>query len=286
MKTCILTVIKNENEYLDNWIKYHLKLGIDHIFIGEDFDSQSHKNITNNYSSEKVTLLQVIDFYDTNEKREKLLYEKSHSFVLQNSYFRNGIQYIKNNYSYNWCFIIDIDEYITIKDNHKSINDVMVEFQNYDAVILQWENYGANGLVYKPDYKEKSIIETYTQKTGFPKLDDRKWFEKVKTVYNINTYNNTCASNRLPTLNCNWCKTDFTKDRNKLVYDKVYIRHYFTKSWEEYVWKLYIRGMFHPKHRSYDSFFETNPDLIDRKEELIEWANNFIISVQGTPVNL
>ena len=35
MKSCIFTVIKNEHEYLDEWIKYHLDLGIDHIFIFE-----------------------------------------------------------------------------------------------------------------------------------------------------------------------------------------------------------------------------------------------------------
>jgi hypothetical protein len=33
MKCCILTIIKNEHEYLDEWIRYHLDLGIDHIFI-------------------------------------------------------------------------------------------------------------------------------------------------------------------------------------------------------------------------------------------------------------
>ena len=35
MSSCIFTVIKNEHEYLDEWIKYHLDLGIDHIFIFE-----------------------------------------------------------------------------------------------------------------------------------------------------------------------------------------------------------------------------------------------------------
>jgi hypothetical protein len=31
MTSCILTVIKNEHQYLDEWIKYHIDLGIDHI---------------------------------------------------------------------------------------------------------------------------------------------------------------------------------------------------------------------------------------------------------------
>ena len=35
--------------YLDEWIRYHLDLGIDHIFIFEDIDSDSHKDITDKY---------------------------------------------------------------------------------------------------------------------------------------------------------------------------------------------------------------------------------------------
>ena len=61
MKSCILTVIKNEHQYLDEWIKYHLDLGINHIFIYEDIDSDSHKEICDKYgnmvSLDSVTVL-------------------------------------------------------------------------------------------------------------------------------------------------------------------------------------------------------------------------------------
>ena len=53
MKSCILTVIKNEHEYLDEWIKYHLDLGIDHIFIFEDIDSD-FKSIEQKENSDKL----------------------------------------------------------------------------------------------------------------------------------------------------------------------------------------------------------------------------------------
>ena len=34
MKTCIITIIKNEHNYLAQWIKYHTELGID-TFLGK-----------------------------------------------------------------------------------------------------------------------------------------------------------------------------------------------------------------------------------------------------------
>jgi hypothetical protein len=34
--------------------------------------------------------------------------------------------------------------------------------------------------------------------------------------------------------------------------------------------------MFHVKHRNYDEFFEMNQDMMDRKEELIKWADKYV----------
>ena len=59
MNVCIITVIKNEQEYLNEWIRYHLDLGIDHLFIFEDKGSESHKEITDKYSSDRVSLNSV-----------------------------------------------------------------------------------------------------------------------------------------------------------------------------------------------------------------------------------
>ena len=274
MTSCIFTIIKDEHEYLEEFIEYHLNIGVDHIIIAEDYGSKSHKEITDKYDD--VTLLSVLDLYEDEEKKQRIMYEKTHRFKMQSNYLRNGLKYIKNNYNYDWCFAIDIDEYITIEDKFNSIYDVLSEFECYDAILLQWENHGANGLVYKPDYTKKGIIDTYTKKIGFQKSDDNKWFEKVKTVYNMNTYDNTFRSDHLPKSDSNWCKTNFSQDKEKIVYDKMYIRHYITKSWEEYIWKIYLRGMFHPKHRGYNSFFEMNQDMIDKKEELIKWAEKYI----------
>jgi len=47
----------------------------------------------------------------------------------------------------------------------------------------------------------------------------------------------------------------------------MYLRHYITKSFEEYLWKLYNRGMFSKNHRNLDDFFSINPDM-DREKIL------------------
>ena len=266
MNICIFTVIKNEHLYLDEWIKYHLDLGIDHLFIFEDDGSESHKNITNKYSSNKVSLNSI----------DILPIDKSHVHNWQESrqsiYNKEGLWWIKNNYDYDWCFAIDCDEYITLSNDGDNITSVLNLYSDYDAVILQWQNYNANGHIYKPNYEEKGILDTYTQKCG-KSINDAKC-KTTKLVYNFYTFKkHYFLGTHLCYDFCKWCKTDYSKELNKICYDNIYLRHYITKSWEEYVWKLKTRGMFHKKHRNYEEFFEMNTDMKSMKKELLNSIN-------------
>ena len=218
MKTCIFTLIKDELDYLNEFIQYHLNLGIDHIIIGEDYNSMSHKEITDKYPKDKVTLLSVLDFFEKEKIKQRIIYEKTHQFNLQNQYI-------------------------------------------------------INGLIHKPNYKEKGIIDTYTKKCNFQNVDAEYWYQTLKTVYNMNHYTNICMSDHVPILNSIWCKTNFTQNIKEFLYDNIYIRHYITKSWDEYVAKLKIRGMFTKSHRNYESFFEMNTDMIPLKNELMKTIN-------------
>jgi hypothetical protein len=265
MKTCIFTVIKNEHLYLEEWIKYHLDLGIDHLFIYEDVDSESHKEITDKYP--QVTLGSILNVI--NPKRlNHVLTMKQHGCRVQGRYNIDGLLHISKLKEYDWCFALDSDEYITLTDTNKSITDILSEFEGYDAVVLQWENYGANGLIHMPDYSEKGLIDTYT-KTCNNIVD--KPYKMTKTCYKLNKFGVlSYHDNHQPSDVCKWCRTDFSVDRDTPVFDKMYLRHYITKSWDEYYNKLCVRGMFCRGHRKLDDFFILNPDLAKYKDELIQ----------------
>ena len=266
--SCIFTVIKNEHQYLDEWIKYHLDLGVDHIFIFEDIDSNSHKEITDKYDG-KITLNSV-DILPIEKNRFRDWQEQR-----QRAYYQEGLWWIKNNYNYGWCFAIDCDEYITLSNNNDTLQSVLSLFTDYDAIILQWQNYNANGHVYKPKYDENGIVDTYTQKCG-KSINDAQW-KSTKLMYRFENYKKYYyLGSHLCSDLCKWCKTDYSNELNKVCYDNIYLRHYITKSWEEYVWKLKIRGMFHQKHRNYDEFFEMNPNMKENKEELLKIVEEII----------
>lgn len=265
--TCIHTVILNElDEYLKSWLDYHTKM-VDHIFIYEDIGSHSHKHITDQYDN--VTLWSVFDIYDNEQGKKRLITNREKGGINQRFYIVDGVLKIQALKVYDWCFTLDIDEYITLQDPYKAISDVLEGFQDKDAVLLQWMNFGASGRVYKPNYDGKDYREFYTQRGN-----DTNWDAKVcintKICWNLNkiTRWHTCG------LHCpagNWVKTNGKKDRRAIVYDKMYLKHYITRSWEEYIWKLYKRGMHcRDRHRKIDDFFQINPDMLPMYDELIK----------------
>ena len=272
MKTCILTVIKNEQEYLDEWIKYHLDLGIDHIFMFEDIDSDSHKEICDKYG-DKVSLNSISIVLDDENKKITAELKQTKTTNPQWIYFKSSLLYLQSLNEYDWCFVIDVDEYITFENEKENIEDILNMFSQYDAIVIQWKCYGANGFIKKPDYTNKGIVETYTSEMAGHIPLKRPFITKV--CYNLKTYKDTNFGHiHQSSDNCKWCKTDFTKNRETIVYKSIYLRHYITKSWEEYVWKIKTRGYFWGKTRNIDFFFSINSDMADKKEQLINELKN------------
>lgn len=273
VRTCIHTVIKDEqDEYLKSWLNHHTNL-VDHIFIYEDVRSHSHKHITYKYPN--VTLMSVLDIFEQVEKKEQIVRKKENNEITQGDYLIYGLLKIQSLNQYDWCFTLDIDEFITLQEPYKSVSEVLSEFQEYDAVLLQWMNFGASGRVFKPNYGDKDYREFYTQRGEDSKADNHLNIN-TKVAWNMNLL----ERNKIGGIHCangNWVKTNFVKDRKIISYDKMYLKHYVTRSWEEYLWKILKRGMHcYDRHRRIDDFFQINPDMENRKEELIEIKNNIL----------
>ena len=277
MKTCICTVIKNEHQYLDEWIQYHIHLGIDYIFIFEDLDSDSHSNIINKYHN-NVSLLSVNSILNDEERdlviELKLTKKSNPQFI----YLQNALKFIQKTNIYDWCFCIDCDEFITLENANDKLLNILSNYNSYDAIILQWKCYGASGYVNKPDYTNKGVIETYTEEMKGHIPIKKPYL--TKPCYNLRTYKDYFFGHIHQASDlCNWCKTDFCKDRETIVYKNIYLRHYITKSWEEYIWKKKTRGYFTGKTRTIAFFFDINSDMIDKREQLINNLKNEILVV-------
>ena len=255
MKTCIITIVKDEQLYLEEWIAYHLKLGIDKIFIYEDVNSGSHSYITSKYKN--VELRHVLDLFKTEQERSDEIIRRIELHKFQNNYFNLAYKTVKP--YFDWCFIMDVDEYITIDDD---LHNVLMKYNDYDAFLLQWQNYNANGLYYMPNV-HYSLVNTYTEKCGFSKIDLQTRNTK-KICLNCRKYDYTFMMHWPYNLS-KWCLSDKEKSFYNVTYKNIYLRHYVCKSYEEYATKLFIRGMCHQGHRKIDDFFGYNPNMNDKK---------------------
>lgn len=259
IKACIATCIKDETEYLNDFIKYHLDLGIDKIFIYEDYGSVSHKEITDKY--EQVELSSILDIFPEQDKNDviKRRIEKTPSQTL---YINQILKVLHEEDEYDWCFLTDIDEFITCTEPFKYI---LQRYKNRDAIILYWQNYGSSGHIYKPVY-DKPIWEIYTEPCGYELYSDLKHFKITKFCVNMRKYKPT-QKYYIHNALVNWVKADGSFKRTEIVLEPLYLRHYITKSVEEFCWKVWIRGMHHNGHRQWKSLFEMCPEVKEKIDE-------------------
>ena len=135
-KTAICAILKNEHQYLDEWIRHHLDIGFDEIYLYEDFGSKSHEIITNNYSN--VHLTRLSEIFD---EIKHLHGDK------QNALYIYFYQNYKNVFDY--TAFIDIDEFIMFEDGY-GLQALLNEYQDYNGIFLFWKMYNANGIIDNP----------------------------------------------------------------------------------------------------------------------------------------
>jgi hypothetical protein len=120
----ISTQVRDENEYLDEWVRYHLGIGFDHIVI---YDNESIIPV-NNLWGDKVTVLK--------ESRE---FQSSESDNCHNDTVRN--------FPANWIARIDVDEFIVVKN----INEFLEHYKEFGGVGINWRIFGTSGHIQKPE---------------------------------------------------------------------------------------------------------------------------------------
>lgn len=251
---------KNEHRFIKEWVDYYLNLGFDDIFIYEDYGSRSHKQIFAGYDN--VHIYKIADTGIPDYRTCKTQMELMAWFL----------EKLKIEGKYDWCMFCDVDEFIVFDEGY-NLESLCEEFKNETGVLLAWKIFNANGHIKRP---EGSVIENY--KTTSDAYVDGSYAQSQwnkKTLLNVkNAYK--WYSNHVI---CGAVDVNHNPDIDApRIYEKAWINHYFTKSWEDFVDRMTARGNMGNSNRSYDNFFEMNPDLLPRKKEMIE-------SVRNIPMN-
>ena len=227
LKIALCIMAKKEYRYIIEFIEYYKKLGIKKIFLydnndikGEIYDDILKEFINNGF----VKIYNFRGLFKPQELAYKQCYEN-------------------NKYIYDWIAFFDVDEYLYF-NNCSNINNFfsLSNFKNCFSVLINWKYYGDNNnIYYKPYPLQKRFIKPF--KFSNKNKKNIVLYAGAKTIVR-GGLNITWAHFPHYLKNPNICNSEGKIIKNPLTppnYSMAFIKHYATKSTEEYIEHL-IRG--------------------------------------------
>lgn len=233
----VVSVIRDENEYLEEWIRYHIEeMGVDHFYI---YDNESKVPILQYLKERNFGYLNrcTIIRYPTTE----WVQQDSH-----NDFLRRYKDHTK------WMISMDPDEYIVLKDNRLTLKKFLEKHKDYAKIFCPWKFYNANGQVHKT---EGTDFQRFTNAINYREdSSDAKAFSQTHYIVEFRSHT-ACLEVNVPIATSKSCP--------EITIDAIQLNHYYTRSYEEWMEKM-KRGSCHPGClKRYSEFFILNPDMKD-----------------------
>lgn len=238
MKVAIVAIAKNENNYINEWIDWHLGIGVDHIYVCDNNDTEKI-----NINNDKVDIIN----YRGKKKVQPFAYT-----ALFARFKRN----------YDWIAFIDIDEFIVVEKG--DIKEFLNRFCDVDIVRLCWRLYdGGNEVDIKGD--DWSVMKRFTRE-----------FRSKENCYGKSIINckirwmggwirgHGYFKDNLIVVNARGekCKNKDMIIGDTPIWEGAWINHYPTKTIGEFIRQKYWRGGPNgndSKYKSLNYFFRYNP---------------------------
>ena len=246
----ICAVAKNEDIYMEEWVIHHLSIGFEKIYIYDNNDvfGKVTSLLEPYIHQDKV---QIINCSDINPVQ---LWAYMH-FVRTN----------KNNVR--WAAFIDIDEFIEL-ENDLTIQDFVRSYEHAEIIVLSWLGYGANGEI----WKQKGSLKQRFPKPAVLEQEYSTFPMHVKSICKIQ-HVKKFKNPHMPIFFWKKHRVSYNAIGEKTkayssypfmfpIYQKAYIKHYFTKSYEEWFEKT-SRGLADhtDMKRKIEEFFYLNPEM-------------------------
>lgn len=253
MKTGICAIAKDEDFYIDEWIRYHLKLGVDQICV-----------FANNwrYSGPFTENFHVHWYTQDGEVQQLNAY---------NRFLHNPILSVQK---LDWCAFIDVDEYICVRDQSRSFQDILDDFKAYPSLAINWRLFGSSGLSWDGS---RNVVTRFTKCEAVLN-------RHVKQLVNLKMMRESGILSKASFINphCgNWAAANFQKNGvigpfNTQQLDQVQpleLNHYAIKTWDECLAKCARGRADFSVKRNAEEFFKEH----DKNDIENDVAKNFFI---------
>jgi hypothetical protein len=134
----VVTLFRDEANYLKEWVEYHHMLGVDHFLLYNDRSQDNWEEVLAPYI--KANLVEVISWHKD---------EYTPLFpTWQIMAYKDGLRRSKGNTK--WLTFIDIDEFILPKKTAKITTCLDTCFASASGVYMSWRNFGTNKVHIAP----------------------------------------------------------------------------------------------------------------------------------------
>lgn len=227
MKVALICCAKQEENYINEWLEHNYIIGIDHIYLCDNNDSDYNINISSVINDKYKNFVTVLDYHN--------------QVNVQNRCYKNVYKDIKT--LYDWICIFDCDEFLHL-DTFNNISEYInfIDKDNdIDEIVIPWK------LMYSDD----SLTSLYYNNAPLKKRFDKELeyidnshtqskviFKSTNNVDNVRThyiatkegYNKKSVNSIGEIINYN---NNSGIDVNYNI--NIYLKHYNKKSFEEYL---------------------------------------------------
>ena len=216
-KLVIVTMTLNAEDYIQEWLDFHLSQGVEHFYI---YDQQSSDS--------------------THEKLQKYIQGGLVSLIIWPNAFGMGSQILLYAHAISsywqdcrWMSLTDIDEFLYPTDE-KTVVDALQKLDAYSGIYLHWKSFGPSGHITKPT---GYVIRNYTQMAKFPEVaKESKRQNRIGTLkYDLTRIKAIVDPAKVILIKVHGCKVD-----GKLIDgpESLNLNHYITLSKEEFQKKI------------------------------------------------
>jgi len=210
MKVALVCIARDEDNYIQEWIDYHLKLGFDDVYI-------------------------YTNHWDWGTSQSNVFVKPWDGIRVQDTAYQNFIDTLGSFYDYAAFF--DVDEFLVLKQ-HSNVKDfIQNNIHSPGGIAINWVFFGDSNHQEKQPSKvngEYSPLKRFTHRSIL--------WESIKTIYKLNS--SPRAGIHSPTnlpindTNGNVFQSAIHPNPLSSSIEIAQINHYYTKSWEE--WKLKV----------------------------------------------
>jgi len=244
---CICCIIKDENQYLEEWISYHRKVGVEHFYIYDNGSKVPIADTIRQIGAEQYATVRTI--------KGKAKQVKAYGDCIK----RYGG-------TSQWIAFIDTDEFILSKNTNHQLPEFLKDYEPYGGLGVNWLIFGSNGHIERTNRPQ---LESFTMRSeaGFhvnrhiKSIVQPRYVQSSKNAHSFNYIEGKFAVNE----NFEPIEGAFSEPS----VNKIQLNHYYCRSMEEFDEKI-NRGIADTrKKRTLEQFHHHNDEGNKVEDRLI-----------------